>query len=233
MAPFLHSVGKKIIGPYSHVAVTPPALTPDSVLQFILPSQYKEKADIPPPDHPDITIRELPERAVAVYRFSGTVDAARCDKKLRKLRAMLLRDGLLPGPAQGDDGSLDLEHTLTWDVVEYHPKVTLPAFRRNEVWIELPMQGNPAVLRLLTGRTVPGAESEPAPGAEPAEGSGELELPMKQEQPLGEKRMVSFDLSADREEDQAEHKDTIVIKEPMLPTSWKESAVPAVVYQED
>lgn len=178
------------------MVVTPPALTEDSVLQFLLPSQYKDKNNIPEPDNLKITIQQLPERVVAVYPFAGVNSAERSDAKLKKLKAMLVRDGLLlnmqgqkpqeemagkgtavvgegidsdlalsPAPAQ-DPSDLDLEHSLTWSVVEYHPSVTLPFLRRNEVWIELPVKSNGAVQQLLRHKRA-SDKSQSQPQAQP------------------------------------------------------------------
>lgn len=123
-------------------------MTEDSVLQFILPANYQQAEDIPKPDNPDIQIVRLPEKVVAVHKFSGTNNPQRSHKKLGKLRAALVQDQLLADVnLQGD-----LEHSVTWNVVEYHPYVTLPLFRRNEVWIEPRVQDNAALQQLLAGQ---------------------------------------------------------------------------------
>jgi hypothetical protein len=156
---FLSSItctGRKIISPSSQIVVTPPALADDCDLQYILPSHFTRIDEIPTPQNKDIVIRQIPERAVAVLKFSGINSRERSHRKLLKLRDLLLREGLL-AQQRSDLAPDDPEHTLNWSVAEYHPYVTLPFLRRNEVWVELPREHNPALQRLLDSHRDVGA----------------------------------------------------------------------------
>ena len=69
------------------------------IMQFIMPSKYTINT-IPKPTDPRVSIRQLPERTLAVIQFSGTVDAARSgvvEEKKAILLEALQKDGELSG----------------------------------------------------------------------------------------------------------------------------------------
>jgi hypothetical protein len=139
-------------------------------LQYILPSHFTSIEEIPKPQNTDVMIRQIPQRAMAVLKFSGFNSRERSHRKLLKLRDMLLREGLLGEPRRYLNPD-DPEHTMDWSVAEYHPYVTLPFLRRNEIWVELPMEHNPALQKLLNAQRGADASAD-APKKE--EGDGEV-----------------------------------------------------------
>jgi hypothetical protein len=66
-----------------------------SVVAFVLPADYTLQT-APVPENPDIRIREVAARRVAVTRFSGYASDETIDKKSKRLFSWLARDGLKP-----------------------------------------------------------------------------------------------------------------------------------------
>lgn len=162
----------RITDPRSPLVATPPALSKQSDLQFILPERFTSVEQVPAPKNPRIQIKQIPERSVAVVKFSGIATEARCRKKLRRLYDMLLEENLyngksvqLDGPpvpqvegqegAQAEKGPPIFDpNQIPWTVAEYHPYLTLPPLRRNEVWIDL-LAENPALQELVAQYETP------------------------------------------------------------------------------
>jgi hypothetical protein len=98
-----------------------------SVVAFVLPADYTLQT-APVPENPDIRIREVAARRVAVMRFSGYASDETIDKKSKKLFSWLAREGLEP------EGALRAAY--------YNPPWTPPFMRRNEVMVDLRRAGN-------------------------------------------------------------------------------------------
>ena len=119
------------------------------VMTFYLPAIYNEHPDtIPKPTDSDVTIQCIPGAIGAVHRFSGTmgedpITTAR--NKANQLRQQLCQDGI-SSVAAGvitttttgtTDGAEEKESADFYEVWQYNPPFTIPAFRRNEIWMEL------------------------------------------------------------------------------------------------
>ena len=101
---------------------------------FVLPEEYTldNSKKIPEPTDPQIQIKLIPKQIVAVDKFSGT-----CDMNVARQHETQLLNQLIK------DKNIDSNQTI--DTIEskkaiYNPPFTLPAFRRNEVWIKLDEQ---------------------------------------------------------------------------------------------
>mgnify|MGYP001225654584 CR=1 FL=1 len=91
-------------------------------VHFVMPSQYT-LADLPKPNNPAVTLREIPGRKVAVLRFSGFAGEDKVTTKTAELRDWIVARGMSPaGAAQ---------------LARYDPPWTLPFMRRNEILTEV------------------------------------------------------------------------------------------------
>ena len=88
-------------------------------MSFVMP----EGVLLPRPDDARIAFAEIPARRVAVVRFSGRHDSASIEAKKRALVASAEEAGYVP---RGEPS-----------FAEYDPPSTLPALRRNELWLEI------------------------------------------------------------------------------------------------
>ena len=104
------------------------AATGDRKMRFFLPSQYDSLDAIPAPTDPGVTVRTVPPAVGAVHRYSGTFSEGTARGRARALVETLLKDGAEV------DISLALNGYEFWG---YNPPFTIPALRRNEVWVEL------------------------------------------------------------------------------------------------
>lgn len=96
--------------------------TPRPVMAFTMPGSYSLE-DLPQPNAPDITLREIPSKTVAVIRFSGWATESRIESKTATLLAELEKQQIEPV------GELTLN--------QYNPPWTLPFLRRNELVVEI------------------------------------------------------------------------------------------------
>ncbi|HZH46368.1 MAG TPA: heme-binding protein [Roseococcus sp.] len=87
---------------------------------FFMPQRY-DRASLPAPRDPRITLRELPATTVAVLRFNGSTSPASVEAQRARLSTQLAAG---PWAASGEGGA--------WF---YDPPWTLPPARRNEVWL--------------------------------------------------------------------------------------------------
>jgi hypothetical protein len=88
-------------------------------LSFVMP----EGVLLPRPDDARIAYAEIPARRLAVLRFGGRHDSASIEAKKRALVASAEEAGYVP---RGEPS-----------FAEYDPPSTVPALRRNEVWLEI------------------------------------------------------------------------------------------------
>jgi hypothetical protein len=68
---------------------------------------------------------------LAVRKFSGSYSQAIGRQELRSLLSSLTTKSFLPPTASSQEDS------VKWSVAQYHPPFTIPAFRRNEIWVDL------------------------------------------------------------------------------------------------
>lgn len=111
-----------VTGPQK-IAMTTPVLTNPDYMQFVLPFEFRTFDDVPKPEDPSVTVRQVPQRVIAVNRFSGGYSEEGFKSKLVDLQKKLAEESLV------GDGEMD------WSFAQYNPPFCLPFLRRNEVWI--------------------------------------------------------------------------------------------------
>jgi len=119
-APVLENTSEKI-------AMTVPVLNTleneeTRIISFVLPSKYT-LATLPAPNNQKVRLTEVPERTVAVLRFSWYASEGRVNVKKAELETLLKRD--------------NLEVAGATQVAQYNPPLSMPATRRNEILIPL------------------------------------------------------------------------------------------------
>ena len=92
------------------------------VMAFTMPAGYTADS-LPRPDDDSVSIRELPERIVAVIEFSGWATPGAIKRHSAQLFAVLREQGI---ETVG-------EHSLN----QYNPPWTPPFMRRNEIMVEV------------------------------------------------------------------------------------------------
>lgn len=117
--------------PREKIAMTAPVIQQEAgeniatsawVVQFVMPSQYT-LATLPKPKDSRITIKEVPSNKVAAIRFSGLAGDEQLQENEAKLSAFLARQGI--------------ETKGKAIYAFYDSPFILPAFRHNEVMLEL------------------------------------------------------------------------------------------------
>lgn len=124
------------------IAMTTPVITPEPIamttpvisesgggapgtsspMQFILPSKYRKAADAPQPTDPEVRLRDVPAKVVAVLQFGGTCRGCEAAEPQRQeLLSHVAAAGL-----EAEDG---------WELHRFNPPYTIPFFRTNEVVI--------------------------------------------------------------------------------------------------
>ncbi|KAL3357205.1 hypothetical protein AABB24_017742 [Solanum stoloniferum] len=93
-------------------------------MSFVMPSKYG--SDLPLPKDSSVTIKEVPQKTVAVVAFSGFVNDEEVKARESRLRTALKGDAEF----QVKDGALV-------EVAQYNPPFTLPFTRRNEISLEV------------------------------------------------------------------------------------------------
>ena len=91
-------------------------------VHFVMPSQYK-LADLPTPNNPAVTLREIPASKYAVMRFSGFAGEEKVTTKTKELTDWVVARGLAAINAP--------------QLARYDPPWTLPFMRRNEILVEV------------------------------------------------------------------------------------------------
>jgi hypothetical protein len=91
-------------------------------LHFVMPSA-ESLSSLPRPNNPDVKLRQVPEHAVAVVRFSGFTTQGAIEDQTSKLRKWMV--------------SKQLEAGGTAQVARYNDPFTLPWRRRNEILIPI------------------------------------------------------------------------------------------------
>jgi hypothetical protein len=90
-------------------------------MHFVMPAQYILET-LPVPNNPQLKLRVLKPRNVAVITFSGIAGESKTAKKTEELLAWMETKHLKP--------------TSNPKLARYNPPWTLPFFRRNEVMVE-------------------------------------------------------------------------------------------------
>ena len=131
------------------IAMTAPVISTEneqdtySTMSFVLPEEFKAIEDVPIPRNPNISIKEIPGRIVAVKAFSGWYSSDVGKKNFEALRQELEQSNIL------FEGTVsDSTNSLKWSVAQYHPPFTIPFLRRNEIWIELDRAKTLAMLKI-------------------------------------------------------------------------------------
>ena len=91
-------------------------------VHFVMPSQYK-LADLPKPNNPAVTLREIPASKYAALRFSGFAGEEKVAAKTKELTDWVIARGNSAVSAP--------------QLARYDPPWTLPFMRRNEVMVEV------------------------------------------------------------------------------------------------
>lgn len=115
--------------PAKKISMTAPVITDTNSMSFVLPFEYKRIDQVPVPINNRITLKEIPERKVAVYTFSGWYEPAIGNQHLKSLLSNLRSHKILK------DSTPD--EVVEWSVAQYNPPFTIPMLRRNEIWVEL------------------------------------------------------------------------------------------------
>ena len=92
------------------------------VFYFIMPSSYRMDT-LPKPNNPQIQIKEVPAKKMAVVRFSGLVDDEKLASRTEELNAWIKTQNFNPNGAP--------------QLARYNPPWILPWWRRNEVMISV------------------------------------------------------------------------------------------------
>lgn len=140
--------GPIVVAAHEKIPMTFPVLREDDVLQFILPSRYKDVASIPIPTDSAIVIRSIPQRIVAVKEFRGKGTRKQYKQQIHQLQTTLADNNMLASSVAAAD------EEVHWSVAQYQPRATLSVFRKNEVWLDLNSE-LPAVAQLLGSKKLP------------------------------------------------------------------------------
>lgn len=97
-----------------------------STTSFVMPRQLSMK-DVPIPNDPALSPREVQGRQVAAIRFSGTVSARTLNEKIDELNEWLEKKKLQPVGAM--------------ELARYNPPYVPPFARRNELLVEVEAEG--------------------------------------------------------------------------------------------
>jgi len=92
------------------------------MMAFVMPAGY-DLATLPKPLDPEVVLKTMPARKVAVLRYSGPLNLESIGQNSQRLSEWLERQGLKP---------LSNPRSAAYD-----PPWTLPALRRNEIHIDI------------------------------------------------------------------------------------------------
>lgn len=109
-----------------HIPMTAPVLQQSVdnkwTMAFVMPAGYSLET-LPTPIDPQVTIKALPAKKVAVLRYSGSLTLEKINEKSRLLMAWIEQQQLT---------ALSAARSAAYD-----PPWTLPALRRNEIHIDI------------------------------------------------------------------------------------------------
>lgn len=98
--------------------------------EFVMPHKYSEES-LPKPGNPAIRIKKNESRLSASVTFSGSVSESKIKDYERKLTDWLI--------------SKNIKAVRNFRLARYNPPFTLPAFRRNEIMIDIENYGKTKV----------------------------------------------------------------------------------------
>ncbi|KAL3937370.1 MAG: hypothetical protein SGBAC_007517 [Bacillariaceae sp.] len=117
-----------VSGSGTSIAMTAPVSTTGRTMQFYLPAEFDSMDKIPKPSDSRVRITEVPPATGAVHTFSGSMSDGVANSKVVSLVEQLQEDGL---DISKEDA---MTNYLLW---QFNPPFTIPALRRNEIWIPL------------------------------------------------------------------------------------------------
>jgi hypothetical protein len=91
-------------------------------VHFVMPSQYT-MSTIPQPNNPDVKLKEVPGKLMAIHRYTGFNTLAKVQSKTDELLTWLQQN--------------NFKAIGTTQLSRYDPPWTLPMFRRNEIMVEV------------------------------------------------------------------------------------------------
>ena len=91
-------------------------------VHFVMPSQYT-LSSIPQPNNPDVKLKEVPGKLMAVHSYTGFNTLAKVQSKTDELLSWLQQK--------------DFKAIGATQLSRYDPPWTLPMFRRNEIMVEV------------------------------------------------------------------------------------------------
>ncbi|MEN9996763.1 MAG: hypothetical protein RL462_1539 [Pseudomonadota bacterium] len=91
-------------------------------VHFVMPSQYT-MSTIPQPNNPEVKLKEVPGKLMAVHRYTGFNTLAKVQSKTDELLTWLQQN--------------NFKAIGTTQLSRYDPPWTLPMFRRNEIMVEV------------------------------------------------------------------------------------------------
>jgi len=100
----------------------------EMIMRFVMPSKYTLD-QLPKPTNDNITLKAIPEKIVAVSRFSGWITPERLRDEEQRLLEELKNSGKKPLVQANGENPISL--------AQYNPPWTLPWWRTNELWVEL------------------------------------------------------------------------------------------------
>ena len=103
------------------ISMTTPVFMNKDGMSFVLPEKNKDNA--PKPSSQGVSLKTVPARSMAVYRYSGSASRSNEQAALKELMTWLATN------------KLDFVNEPV--VAYYDPPCTLPFFRRNEVMVPL------------------------------------------------------------------------------------------------
>ncbi|CAM9575450.1 unnamed protein product [Discosporangium mesarthrocarpum] len=108
-------------------------------MQFIMPSKYQSISELPEPIDPRVTLREVPEQVVLARIYYGNLTPERSEKEKEVLVKGVKEDGIFSEFVVKDFKVI---------TAGYNPPFTLPPFKKNEVWVPLPLSKEAAEEKL-------------------------------------------------------------------------------------
>lgn len=131
-APVVMEQDSKRGGPEAIAMTAPVVMEGDGKtkkMMFMLPEEYDDMSKIPKPTNSAVHIEEIPSEIGAVHRYNGKFNDEINRQVAKELGEQLMSDGV---PSITED--YVMENFQFWG---YNPPFTIPAFRRNEVWVKL------------------------------------------------------------------------------------------------
>ena len=119
----------------------------DHSMMFLLPaSKYSSIDQVPTPTNPNVGLRQVPERYLAVRGFNGNLRPARAHEQLDILLGDIAADGKWkPKSSAGDEEgkqqiSASGKSGVEWMVAGYNAPFVIPYFKTNEILVTVEPQ---------------------------------------------------------------------------------------------